>query len=56
MTESHDAMHLLCARLLAVLDENADLRAVVMDMAMGLPLNDQQRALLAAVDDGRWTR
>lgn len=51
-----DAMDRLCRRLLAVLDENADLRAVVMDLVMGLPLNDEQRALLAAVDDGRWTR
>jgi hypothetical protein len=51
-----DPMQLLCRRLLAVLDENIELRHLVMDMAMGLPLNDDQRALLEAVDDGRWSR
>lgn len=49
-----DAMRQLCARLLAVLDENAELRALVMDMAARMPLSAEQHALLRAVSEGRW--
>lgn len=51
-----EAMLRLCAKLLAVLDENADLRDVVLVMATGDPLDAHQQALLDAVAAGRWTR
>lgn len=56
MTDDDDAMRQLCGQLLAVLDENADLRALVMDMAARLPLSVEQHAMLRAVSEGRWRR
>jgi hypothetical protein len=51
-----DEMRQLCVRLLGVLDENAELRGLVIDMAARLPLTDDQRILLRAVHEGRWRR
>lgn len=54
--DDDDAMRQLCGRLLAVLDENVELRTLVMDMAARLPLSDEQAAMLRAVTEGRWRR
>lgn len=51
-----DTMHRLCERLLAVLDENVELRALVLDMAARMPLSPDQHALLRAISEGRWSR
>lgn len=51
-----DALNELCRAMLRALDENADLRGLVLDLAYNLPIDDRQRALLEAVDDGRWSR
>jgi hypothetical protein len=56
VTDDLDAMARLCAKLLDVLDENAELRDVVLVMATGDPLDAHQQALLDAVAAGRWSR
>lgn len=56
MTNDDETMKRLCERLLVVLDENADLRTLVLDMAVRMPLTAEQAALFRAISEGRWSR